>query len=341
MRLRTICIFSLIFAPAAFAQTSQLSGPISGYVFDRASHGVRPILGIPGASTIGEPINFGSSVAAAWIAPRQDAAFVTESDGSFHLFRIQSGTATEAVLNGLMEAPEQVVFSPSGTAAALYRGGSIQTVQGLPDAPAIAGTMNASAIGVPNSLAVSDDGAVVLAAAGNSVELFISGGDLGPLTSTAGGALVAFAPGQHDAAVADPMGAGLILYHDLTGGIQQQLVSQSDPTIQSAVALTFSTDGQRLLLASSTGRNVTAFDLASGARNSVVCACSPTILERTGDHFRLNDFGNGPLWLLDARTSTPSLVFVPAVERPVRRQPLRTGLPLPRPVERTPLASPD
>lgn len=327
MRLRVACIVSLICAPVMFAQSSQLTGPISGYVFDRSSRGLRPILGIPGASTVGAPINFGGNAAAAWVAPRQDAAFVTASDGTFHLFRIQSGTATESVLNGLIEAPEQAVFSPTGTAAALYRAGSIQTVRGLPDAPAIAGMVNASALGAPNSLAVSDDGTVLLAAAGNAVELFISGGDLGPLTATAGGALVAFAPGQNDAAVVDPRGAGLVLFHDLTGGMQRQVVAEPDAAIQSAVALAFSTDGQRLLLASATGRNVTAFDLASGGRSSVACSCAPTILERTGDRFRLNEFGTEPLWLLDARTSTPTLVFVPAAGQPVRRPPLRTGIP--------------
>jgi len=43
----------LLAAAGCSGENSQLSGPVSGYVFDGARREVRPILGIPGASTIG------------------------------------------------------------------------------------------------------------------------------------------------------------------------------------------------------------------------------------------------------------------------------------------------
>lgn len=343
MRARILCLLSVISVSLALAQQSRIAGPVSGYVFDDSARGLRPILGMPGASLLGDPLSFGLEVSSAAVAPRQDAAFVTAADGSFHLFRIQSAAPTELIVNGLSGAPEQVVFSPAGTAAALQVNGSIQIISGLPDSPAIAATVDASPYSGPNALAVSDDGAALLLASGNSVELFGGAADLGKLTDTAGLALVAFAPGGHDAAIADRAGAGLVLYRGLTGAMVSQPVAPSDQTIQSASALAFSTDGQRLLLANSPGQSVTTFDLSAGARSTVSCDCSPSALARTGDLFRLNEIGSGPIWLLDARTATASLTFVPAAPDPrLRQRPTRPGAPRRglSPVEETVLPAP-
>jgi hypothetical protein len=321
---RIFRLFTLISLPALLpAQQSQITGPVTGYVFDSAARGLRPILGIPGASLLGDPLDFGFEVSSVSVAPRQDAAFVTAADGSFHLFRIQSGTPTEITLNGLAGAAQRVVFSPLGSAAALYSSGSIQVVSGLPDSPAIAARLDVHAFGVPVALALSDDGTVLLLASDTSVELFGGAADLGPLVSTAGSALVAFAPAGHDAAVVDGVGAGVTLFHDLTGAPSSQNLAPADVTIQSASDLAFSADGKLLLLANPTGQSVTAFDLVAGGRNAIACTCTPSSLVRMGELFRLNDLGTDPLWLLDTRPETASVTFVPAeaADSPVRRRP--------------------
>ena len=87
MSARIICAVFLICLPGLVAaQTSQISGPVTGYTFDAAARGLRPILGIPGASLLGDPLNFGFEVASVAVAPHQDAAFVTAGDQTFHLF---------------------------------------------------------------------------------------------------------------------------------------------------------------------------------------------------------------------------------------------------------------
>src|SRR5581483_4409199 len=141
-------------------------------VFDGTARALRPILGLPGASLLGNPVGFGFDATAAFIAPRQDAAFAVSSDGSFHLFRLDAGNVTEQSFNGIGSTPDRVVFSPSGTAAALYAGGSIAVVKGLPASPVIAGGVDLSPGTNLDSLAVSDDGAVLLVSAGNAVRLY-------------------------------------------------------------------------------------------------------------------------------------------------------------------------
>ena len=123
-------------------------------------------------------------------------------------FQIQSGSAVELVLNGFGTAPERVVFSPSGTAAAQYHSGSIEILTGLTHSPIVTTGFELTTGGVPKSMALSDDGALLLLASGRSVERFASGANLGVVAGTAGPAAVTFPPGTHDAAVADPLGAG-------------------------------------------------------------------------------------------------------------------------------------
>jgi len=320
--------FSLILLASGLVlgQPSQMSGPMAGYIFDHAAGQLRPILGMPGAALIGDPLELGFDATAATVAPRQDTAFVAAGDRTF-LFRLRAGAATEIIVNGLTSAPERVVFSPTGTAAALYARGSMQMIAGLPDSPAIAGSLDVSAAGVPDALALSDDATTVLLSSGGSVTLFRSGASVGQLTQTAGSALLAFAPGRLDAAVADLSGAGLVLFRDLSGAAQPQILAAPDDSIRSGSALAFSADGQRLLLASSAGHSVTAFDLSGGGRNVIACSCSPTALAPLGNVFRLNEAGSGPVWLLDDQPGAGRIVFVPPATDRDRRMPARTPLP--------------
>jgi hypothetical protein len=286
---------------------------VTGYVFDQTAHKLRPILGLPGASLFGNPIDFGFDVAAAYVAPRQDAAFLQAVDGTLHVLRLSSGASSERSVDNLMGSPERVAFSPSGTSAALYAGGSIEVVKGLPDNPSVSGGIDLASGAQLDSMAISDDGALMLVSTGNSVRLYGSLADMGELMTTNGHAQLAFAAGGHDAAIADPSGAGIVLYRDLTGARESRVLAASDDTIGKASALAFSADGRNLLMASADAASLTTFDLAGGARNAVACSCQPSRLTRMGDVFRLNDLGGDPVWLLDTRSSEPRLVFVPAL----------------------------
>ena len=159
----------------------------------------------------------------------------------------------------------------------------------------------------------SDDARALLASVNNSIRFFESYADMGKLIDTAPGALVAFAAGGHDAAVADA-GAGVVLFRDLTGSGASQVVAPPDADNSAFSALAFSADGKALLLASSAAQAVTQLDLAAGSRTRIPCNCSPTVLARMGSVFRLTELTAAPLWLLDAPESAPRIVFVPAYE---------------------------
>ena len=292
-------------AASLYGQQGSISGPSSGFVFDSSARVLRQIHGIPGASIIGEPVDFGFSLAAAYVAPRLDSALVLAADGTLHLFRMAGGVPAEYHLEGLSTSAARVVFSPAGTAAALETAGRVQIVKGLPDAAVIAATLSlpsvrsASALAASNrprlsragSLAISDDGAYLLFAIGGSVQLIGTAGDGYKLMDTGPGALVAFSAGGHDAAIAWD-GAALVLFRDLTGASERRaLTGTAAPT-----GLAFSPDGRKLFVASASARSVAAYDLGSGEPTTIACDCRPARRVGWEKPFRKkewNFFGSG------------------------------------------------
>ena len=167
-------------------------------MFDQSTHALRQIQGIPGAALVGTPVDFGLAVTAAWVAPRLDSTFVLAADGQAHLFRLSANAPAERTVDSL-GAPQSVVFSPSGTAAALYSPGSVQVVKGLPDAPTAAAPIRLRANPrsrrqLPETLAISDDGAYLLYSSGGPIELIGVAGNNRQVMESGAGAVAAFDP---------------------------------------------------------------------------------------------------------------------------------------------------
>ena len=304
------------------AQQGNLAGPVAGFVFDGAGRTVRPIQGVPGASLLGDGFGFGMEVSSVTIAPHQDSAFVIAADQSLHFFLLKNGTPSEVSLGGVAGTPERILFSPSGSAAALMGDDSSRILTGLPNTPTLAGTIRVPAFSgvatmsihsfqIPANIALSDDGAYMLATIQGSARLLSVQGQNRGLLAAQTGALVAFAPGNHDAAVMDSL-TGLTFIRDAAGNGTAQLLAVPDDGLALPVGLAFSQDKQTVYVASSTAKSVVAFSLASASRTPIACGCTPTTLIPMGNLFRLNELTGDPLWLLDGTAATPRTVFVPA-----------------------------
>src|SRR5262249_51869693 len=81
------------------AQQGRVSGPTTGFVFDSGARSVRPVLGVPGGSTIGAPVDFGKDfvLAAAWVSPRPDYGIGVSGEGALHVFRVDGSAAPRRV----------------------------------------------------------------------------------------------------------------------------------------------------------------------------------------------------------------------------------------------------
>jgi hypothetical protein len=311
---RIACLFLGCAGMLAAQQPPSVNGPTSGLVYDQTAGVLRPVLGLPGGATLGNGIPL--SYSANWIvvSPRLDSAVVAAQDGSLHFLSLSASGMVEVPVPGITVVPQHVVYSPSGTAAALLYAAQAQVVTGLPSAPVPGKVLPLdvppdthvplAARPQPGQVALSDDGSVLLEARGGTVRLAGAGGR----SSLMNGMLAAFAPGGHDAAVAD--GAGVTLVRSVDGAAQRTVLADSG--VPQPVGLAFSADGTAVYAAVASG--VVALATAGGTPNQVACSCAPSEIAPMGAVFRLNELGQGPLWLLDPGNASPRTVFVPALQ---------------------------
>src|SRR5205807_4942518 len=126
----------------------------------------------------------------------------------------------------------------------------------------------------------------LLYGSGGAMELLGIAGDSRKLTDAGPGAIPAFAPGGHDAAVVD--GQAVALFKDASGAATVRRL----PGIGGGKGVAFAPDGRRLFVAST---SVMSVDVATGERSEIACGCRPSGLVRMGSAFRLNELGAEPL----------------------------------------------
>ena len=308
-----------------------LGGPRLGLVFDPAARSLRPISGIPGAAITGAPLPLGIAVAQAEISPAQNAALVAGARGSaVSLVQAAGSDWVVTALDGVAPAPATMVFSASGSAAALYyTAGRVRILTGLAATPTVGGEIDVSGLPTPvTALAVEDAGGYVLLAAGAaeaaSLYRVTAGAQASLLGSFRSVAAVRLFHGGQQALVTDTLAGAVYRITDPAGTAALQLVAGAGGGIQGLVAAETDAAGQRLFTASSDG-TVSISDFNGGPATTLDCGCVPTGMFRMAGAatFRLTEPGNAPIEVLDAG-STPRIVAVPppiraAGPREVRR----------------------
>jgi hypothetical protein len=309
MRSRTYLLIFVLSALGWSQNTSNITAPALGYLFDSSAQSVRPILGIPGASLIAAPLPLEVALESAAVPPSPDWLIV-QIAGSHDLKLLQSrdGSFSLRSIDGVSPAPDRIVFSPTGSAAALYHrdARAIEVVAGLPDAAALARRIDLSAWDAdPASLAVTDNGRLVLAGLPTGNVISISDDGFQVIPSDGPVSALAFAPRATAAVVA--AGTRIFLFH---GSELQQLAAADRPMVDD---IALSTDGTRAFLAYADG-TIQAIDLSTGATQQVSCHCTPTGLRRLSGSslFRLTEIAaSAPVLLLDGSAPEPRLWFVP------------------------------
>jgi hypothetical protein len=203
-------------------------------------------------------------------------------------------------LDGAGGAPDFLILSPRGSAAALWFSSinQVQLVTGLPDAPAIR-QIDASFLGsAPDAIAISDDGAWFAGAWPGGVYAFGPNGEVTRVPIEDHVAAIAFLAGKHDVVAAGAAGLSLVTGVE-SFAIVANLLAPADSSLQPvAVAATF--DNRTIVLADLSGA-VTAFDITSGAATTSDCGCQPEGLFGIGPSaFRLTSVRNGAFQLFDA-----------------------------------------
>jgi hypothetical protein len=311
----------LLFFAAASLSAAQglLSGPSLGFLFDPQAQAIRNIQGIPGSAVAGESLALGFPVANAVFSPAQDYALATGADGSVNLVIFGGPTVTTQVVTALPSAPDHIVVSPAGHAAAFAYGTSVKVLTGLPGSLDQMADVDMSALpSAPLAFAVSDDGVVLLVSIpgdpessspggvfafnrGESAPRFIAG-------QTASG--VSFIGGSHDALIADENANSITDLQDAGGAATIQWVFVDDRLPAPSVARV-SLDGQRILAGSAKNGLIALLNLDSSNPVFLPCTCSPNqMAPLSGLVYQITDPSSGLIWIMDL-TQDPRILFVP------------------------------
>jgi hypothetical protein len=313
MRTRLLLSFAtLLCAEAARAQNGNFSVPALGYVHDKEGRSLRPILGVPGAATVGDPLPSDFPITLAAIAPRLDYVLArAENQSKLLLIRHPGGDVSWSEIDGVNADADQIVLDDSGRSAAVYStgAGTVQVIAGLPDNPSVTRTIDAGGVR-PGAMALSADGRLLAAAFGDVLRVIdLETGNWKDLGAAGTVTSLAFAPNGRDLAVAAANPAAVWLIRDAASTADRRPVLGEADGLPTPAGVRFAGDS-RLLIAA--GSAVTVVQLADNSRVDLKCACAPAVLEQLeSSTFRLTDLSRGPLWILHESDEGSRLLFVP------------------------------
>jgi DNA-binding beta-propeller fold protein YncE len=285
-------------------------------MFDPGNKALRPILGIPGAATLGRPLEVGVEFDTAAVSPLQDYVLLTTGEPrTVELLTLSHQPLAPKAIHGVERAPDLITFSPGGGSAALYHKyrGLIQVLTGLRTSPRVSAELYLSGRIPPSALAVSEDGGAVLAGVDRTVYWVSPSGEVPLIKGLSKITAIAFTVG-HAALVAD--GAKNLVYRvsAATTAAVVEVVAGPKEGVNNPVALALSRDNRHAFVANSKSGGIVKFDLQEKtAVEKISCGCAPAVLDRLGadDVFRLTAASERPMWVLDAAGQKSRVVFVP------------------------------
>lgn len=325
-----------------------MNGPSLGLVFESDSAAIRPILGVPGAATLGVALDPGFSVDRAVVAPGGDFALaVAKADFRVAVIR-SAGSAAQWLAPATGEAPDLIAFSPQGGSAALYYRASsrLVVVSGLRSpTPHVTVVDPASLPGAPSLVAVSEDAAALLLAIpeGDAAALYYlaavhAASPSGPVGGTRPESLapslttrarshnafaqrlgsfqsvsaLRFAGTGSDALVADGKASAAYLIQDVSGTAQITKIGSAQDGLAQPAAIE-AIDARRVLVVNTGPANLTILSRDGAPAVSIQCGCKPAGLSQLAGNsvYRLTDPSKEPIWLFDAGGSEARIVAVP------------------------------
>jgi len=308
-------------APLRLMAASQfIGGPVLGFIPDDGGTAIRLVVGIPGASILGQRLELDVDIRGVTISPKQDYAIASRvADAQTVVIDVAADPPVVTPVTGAHPGAELVAVSPTGSVAAEYDhvSGTIQVIGGLPRSPAVVAEFDTSLMsGRATALTVSDDGTIALMRVVDSdnAGLWVVGSSNGPWRiSLDRPSAAAFFPNRRDAVVTDDATRSAFLMRDIDhAGTQVPLLSAADG-IETFSSVSVAKDGRRVFLADASSGVITTVDVETRTPILASCQCRPTGLYRlSGDSiFRLTESSGEPMMVLDASSSDPRISIIP------------------------------
>ncbi len=331
MRPAFLFVFALISASGLPAQQTSLSGPVVGITFDAPTRSLRAVNGTPSSALFGPALL--DSLDFASVAPRQDYGIVFENGKCLFVSGLGSKTIATAVIAGVTEPPDGIVWSGNGSVAILYsRAASwVQTIAGFPSAPLAGAFVDVSSLGGTFTTVAADTPGqqIAVAVSGDNGAVYqASGGQFTHLASMAKPISLSFSNDGQTLYALDAATAQITAVSLGNHGLQTLAL----PGIANPIAIQSVEDSQNrqlLYVAGGSDRMVRILDLATQQKEDVALNFQPTGLDPLGSGSFVLAFRSqsaNPLWLF-AVTPQPGAYFVPAIQldTPVHRIPVIAG----------------
>ena len=294
-------------ALVAFADDARLSGPVPGFVFERSSHSIRPIFGVPGSSYLGPSIADGFDTAS--VSPLGISALGTQSGKLYFIRHLDTSQPDSVPLDGAISGTTFFAWSPDGLSASIYSADSrqAQVLRNLDGAPTIEDPIDLSSLDGPVSALVFDGKRLVIGAGG----VYRADGQL--LASVANAAALALDSAKGDLYIADQANNQIWMVRGYATDATPMLFADERSGVSSPVGLRVS--GRRLLIANSGNKGIDALDLSTRATlGHIDLDSAPDRMEALGSgSLSLLNFGaaDTPLYVLDSGGDL-AVYFVPS-----------------------------
>jgi hypothetical protein len=302
--------------PGSSVVSSAVSnGPQLGYLWDAADQTLRPVLGTPGSSQLGQSVTTAGLYVNGAGSARSGLALLQSANGSLSWMTLPNGSA-QVIAGASFSGAAQIVFSPSGTSAVLFSpgGASVLLVSGLGPAAQVQSLAAPAAL---LSAAVSDTAQVAAVSGSGPLSVALLTGNHSTLGSLASFGGLGFLPGSDDLLLADSgTGVVTVIRHSSTAPAAQGFTSAS---IQAPVAVAASLDGRWVVVANGGDPSTVRLDLSGAtAPLRIACACQPALLTPLMGNavFSLTALTATPNYVVDASAAAPRTVFIPALVKP-------------------------
>jgi hypothetical protein len=301
--------------------SAAMSASILGYAWDKSVPGLRPIVGVSGASSLGTPIYGDEKFNSAVISAQRQYALFSNTANRIFLALLPSGQPT-ALTDGL-SSDQRITLSPSGSAAVIYAPDQrrLILVQGLPGSPQLQTIPWPASAAAADEAAVSDSGLVVTGtriAGGNMVvNSLTASGTAGQIATLSAFGGFAFLPQSTSLLLADAGQNTLFLAAGLPNATTLSPLAGFGQGIRQPLLVAASADGHSATLVNGDASLVRIDLTMKGSPSVVKCNCSPTVMIPLSGNavFLVSDLSAGPLWMFDGDAATPRVVFIAGLQQ--------------------------
>jgi hypothetical protein len=315
LRLSLICSFTLCVASVVFAQIpASLQVPVLGYVYDATARGIRPIVGIPGSSSLDELLPLGMSVEKVAFLPDQWHAIVGSAD-ALDAAVVDLRSLKSVPIPGASSSITEIRISARGAVAALYYApvGRIVLVDGLPEAPVIRTTIDLSMVrGALRRFAVSDGESSLLSFYSDEKESLYAWNASSGLRYVANATRVSdIAFSGNDAIYLDSGSDQAFRIRNIPENAAPEILADSETGLLQPAAVFVSGQGE-IFIGDSDGGILILDSIGLPLRKSR-CQCTITAMEPLAKStLRLTERIDQPIYVLDG-SDADRIIFIPAL----------------------------